>query len=65
MEWYWQEKTEELGGKPVSVSLCQLQIPLGSESGSNPGLFGEKSVTTLWFLALPEIEHNQTNVSTI
>jgi hypothetical protein len=29
MEWYWQEKTKELGGKPVSMLFCPPQIPHG------------------------------------
>jgi hypothetical protein len=29
VEWYWQEKTEELGEKPVPVPLCPPQIPHG------------------------------------
>jgi hypothetical protein len=27
VEWYWQEKTEELGEKPVPVPICPPQIP--------------------------------------
>jgi hypothetical protein len=29
VEWYWQEKTEELGVKPVPEPLCPPQIPHG------------------------------------
>jgi hypothetical protein len=29
VEWYWQGKAEELGEKPVPVSLCPPQIPHG------------------------------------
>jgi hypothetical protein len=29
VEWYWQGKTEELGGKPVPVPHCLPQIPHG------------------------------------
>jgi hypothetical protein len=29
VEWYWQGKTEELGGKPVPVPLCPPQNPHG------------------------------------
>jgi hypothetical protein len=29
VEWYWQEKTEELGEKPVPVPLCPPQTPHG------------------------------------
>jgi hypothetical protein len=29
MEWNWQGKTEELGGKPILVPLCPPQIPHG------------------------------------
>jgi hypothetical protein len=29
VEWYWQEKTEELGEKPVPVPLCPPHIPHG------------------------------------
>jgi hypothetical protein len=29
VEWYWQGKTEELGEKPVPVTLCTPQIPYG------------------------------------
>jgi hypothetical protein len=29
MEWYWQEKTEVIEGKPVPVPLCPPQIPRG------------------------------------
>jgi len=29
VEWYWQEKSEVLGEKPVAVSLCPPQISHG------------------------------------
>jgi hypothetical protein len=29
VEWYWQDKIEELGEKPVPVPLCPPQIPHG------------------------------------
>jgi hypothetical protein len=38
-------ETEEIGEKPVPVTLSPLQIPYLTNSGANPGLCGEKSAT--------------------
>jgi hypothetical protein len=45
VEWYWQEKTEELGEKPVPVPLCPPKIPYGLTRGVNPGLSGDRPAT--------------------
>jgi hypothetical protein len=45
VELYWQGKTEELGEKPVPMSICQPQIPFGQTRGANPDLCGERPET--------------------
>jgi hypothetical protein len=38
VEWYWHRKTEVLGEKHVTVTICPPQIPEGWSLASNPGL---------------------------
>jgi hypothetical protein len=38
-------ETEEIGEKPVPMTLFPLQIPHLTNSGPNPGLYGEKPAT--------------------
>jgi hypothetical protein len=45
VEIYWREKTEALREKTVPLPLCPPQIPTWTDSGANPGLCGERSVT--------------------
>jgi hypothetical protein len=41
---YWQRKTEELGEKPVPVSLSTTN-PTWNDPGANPRLRGERPAT--------------------
>jgi hypothetical protein len=53
VEWYWQGKTEELGGIPVPVPLCPPQIPHGlTRARSRASAVRGRRLTT-WAMARP------------
>jgi hypothetical protein len=45
VEWNWQGKTEELGGKTCSSATLSTTNPTGLTPGSNPGLRGGRPAT--------------------
>jgi hypothetical protein len=51
-EWYWQEKTEELGGKPVPVSFCSSQFPHGLTRARTRVAVVKTLLLTAWVMVL-------------
>jgi len=51
VEWYWQGRTEVLGGEPVSGLLCQSQIPHGLPRYRNQAFTDQKPTT--WYMSPP------------
>jgi hypothetical protein len=54
VEWYWQGKTEELGGKPVPVPLCPPQIPHGLTQARTRASVVRGRRLTAWAMSRPE-----------
>jgi hypothetical protein len=50
---YWQEKTEELGEKPVPLPLCPPQIPHGLTRARTPASAVRDRRLTTWAMARP------------
>jgi hypothetical protein len=54
VEWNWQGKTEELGEKPIPVSLCPPQIPYGlTRDRTRACAVGGRRLTA-WAMARPK-----------
>jgi hypothetical protein len=53
VEWYWQEKTEELGEKPVPVPICPPQIPHALNRARTRASAVRGRRLTTWSMARP------------